>query len=73
MDLVFQSKSPLFITRKDSEDMVMMSKSDYDSLNETLYLLGSSKNAERLSLAKKELEEEKTVSFTLDELEKLGK
>ena len=39
---------PLFISRPKSEDMVLISKSEYSSMEETLHLLSSPKNAERL-------------------------
>lgn len=48
LDRVFLDHNPLFVTRSNGEDVVVMSKSDYESLNETLHLLGSPKNAERL-------------------------
>lgn len=48
LDKVFFDHNPLFVTRTNGEDVVVMSKSDYDSLTETLHLLGSPKNAERL-------------------------
>jgi antitoxin YefM len=48
LDKVFQDKSPLFVTRANGEDVVVMSKADYDSMQETYYLFKSPKNAERL-------------------------
>lgn len=48
LDKVFATNTPLYIKRKSKEDMVVLSKSDYDSLQETLHLLSSPKNAERL-------------------------
>lgn len=48
LDKVFTNHNPLFVTRSNGEDVVVLSKSDYDSLNETLHLLGNPKNAERL-------------------------
>ena len=48
LDRVFDDHTPLFVSRKNGEDVVVMSKSDYDSLNETLHLLGNPKNASRL-------------------------
>ncbi|MDG1333049.1 MAG: type II toxin-antitoxin system prevent-host-death family antitoxin [Crocinitomicaceae bacterium] len=48
LDKVFVDHNPLFVTRTNGEDVVVMSKSDYESLTETLHLLGSPKNAERL-------------------------
>ena len=57
MDLVFKSHSPLFVTRSNGEDVVVMSKTDYESMQETLYLLGSATNAERLARGIREFEE----------------
>ena len=48
LDKVFTSNTPLYIKRKSKEDVVVLAKSDYDSLQETLHLLSSPKNAERL-------------------------
>ena len=48
MDKVFLNRVPLFVTRTHGEDVVVLSKSDYESLNETLHLLSSPKNAARL-------------------------
>jgi antitoxin YefM len=48
LDEIESSNKPLLITRKQGEDVVVMSKEDYTSLNETLYLLSSPANAKRL-------------------------
>lgn len=48
LDKVFMNHSPLFVTRANGEDVVVLSKSDYESMQETLYLLKSPKNAARL-------------------------
>lgn len=48
LDEVFNSHSPLFVTRTKGENIVVLSQSDYDSIMETFYLLKSAKNAERL-------------------------
>ena len=48
LDNVFLDHTPLFVTRTNGEDVVVLSKSDYDSLNDTLHLLSSPKNAQRL-------------------------
>ena len=45
---VFNMGKPLFISRPKGRDMVLISKSEYDSLQETFHLLRSPKNAERL-------------------------
>ena len=48
MDKVLSTRAPLFVTRTKGDDIVVLSKSDYESMQETLYLLNSPKNAERL-------------------------
>lgn len=48
LDKVFIDHTPLFVTRANGEDVVVLSKTDYESLTETLHLLSSPKNAERL-------------------------
>jgi len=48
LDKVSLSHSPMIVTRSKGEDVVVMSKSDYDSLEETYYLMKSPANAARL-------------------------
>jgi antitoxin YefM len=48
LDKVFSNHSPLFVTRANGEDVVVLSKADYDSMQETFYLLRSPNNAIRL-------------------------
>lgn len=57
LDKVFTNHDPLFVTRANGEDVVVLSKSDYESLTETLHLLGNPTNAKRLIDGIKELEE----------------
>lgn len=48
LDKVFVDHAPLFVTRSKGEDVVVLSKSDYQSLTETLHLLSNPNNAKRL-------------------------
>lgn len=48
LDRVVADKAPIAITRQKGEGVVMISASEWSSIEETLYLLGSPKNAERL-------------------------
>lgn len=48
---VFNLKAPLLISRPKGQDMVLVSKSEYNSMQETFYLLKSPENAERLMAA----------------------
>lgn len=55
MDQVCESHDPLIITRGGQESVVMLSLEDFNSLEETAYLLRSPKNARRLLEAIAEL------------------
>ncbi len=57
LDDVVNDQKPLYITRANGEDVVVLSKSDYEGLQETYYLMSSPKNAERLLHSLKELDE----------------
>ncbi|MDB4999385.1 MAG: yefM [Mucilaginibacter sp.] len=48
LDKVRNSHTPLFVTSANGEDVVVLAKSDYESMEETFYLLKSPKNALRL-------------------------
>jgi antitoxin YefM len=65
LDKVLSSHSPLFVSRANGEDVVVMSKADYESMEETMYLLSSSKNAERLARGIEEYKEGKGVEREL--------
>ena len=56
MDRVFESKAPLFVTRSNGEDMVVLSMDEFNSMQETLHLLRSPRNAQRLNESIDELE-----------------
>ncbi|MBC3412909.1 type II toxin-antitoxin system prevent-host-death family antitoxin [Pseudomonas sp. SWRI107] len=48
MDDVCRDHEPTVITRQRGEHVVLMSLEDFNSMNETIYLLGSASNASRL-------------------------
>ncbi|WP_214072877.1 type II toxin-antitoxin system prevent-host-death family antitoxin [Mucilaginibacter sp. dw_454] len=48
LDKVRNNHTPLFVTSTTGEDVVVISKSDYESMQETFYLLRSPANAMRL-------------------------
>lgn len=48
MDRVVADHAPVKITRQKAEAVVMLSESDWSSIEETLYLLSSPANAARL-------------------------
>jgi antitoxin YefM len=47
-DKVNSQHTPLLVTRAKGEDIVVLSKADYDSMEETFYLLKSPNNASRI-------------------------
>lgn len=48
MESVCRDHSPVIVTRKSSESVVIMSLEDFEALEETAYLLRSPKNTRRL-------------------------
>jgi len=48
MDKVYNDHDPLIITRKNNENLVLISIDEYNSLMETNYLLSNEVNAEHL-------------------------
>lgn len=48
LDRVVADKAPIAITRQKGEGVVMISQSEWESIEETLYLLRSPANARRL-------------------------
>ncbi|MCB1044733.1 MAG: type II toxin-antitoxin system prevent-host-death family antitoxin [Acidobacteria bacterium] len=51
LDLVNENHKPVLITRQNGESAVVMSLADFESYDETAYLLASPKNRERLKQA----------------------
>lgn len=56
MEKVCEDHSPVIITRKRAQAVVMMSLEDFEALQETAYLLRSPENARRLLESVAELE-----------------
>ena len=57
MNQVCDDHAPIIITRQSERSVVMMSLEDYSALEETMYLLKSPKNAQRLYKAIEKLKE----------------
>ena len=49
----------MYISRKKGDDVVVLSKSDFEGMQETLYLLSNPKNASRIAAALEEYEQGK--------------
>ena len=56
MDRVNNDRTPILLTRRQGEPVVMISLADYSALEETAYLLRSPANARRLLAAMERLE-----------------
>jgi antitoxin YefM len=67
MEQVCEDHSPVIITRKTSESVVIMSLEDYTALEETAYLLRSPKNTRRLIESITQLENERGTERNLIE------
>ncbi len=63
LDFVVNNSETLIITRKNSDDVVVMSRKDYESMEETLYLLSSAKNRNHLLSEVKNIKKGKSVTF----------
>jgi len=57
MDRVCEDHAPVIITRGSDRAVVMISLADYESMEETSYLLRSPKNAQRLMESIAEMED----------------
>lgn len=64
MDAVIEDRVAVVITRKTSEPVVLIAKSEHDSMMETYHLLRSARNAERLRQAIAEVEAGEVVTAT---------
>jgi antitoxin YefM len=47
-DKVYKEHDPVIVTRKNNENVIILSLDDYNSLTETHYLLSNEHNARRL-------------------------
>lgn len=69
MDSVCADSDVVVITRRKARPVVLMSLDEYNSIQETAYLLRSPANAERLLESIAELHQGKAVPHTLAEVE----
>ena len=67
MEKVCKDHSPVIVTRKKNESVVIMSLEDYEALEETAYLLRSPRNTRRLIESIAQLQEAKVTERGLIE------
>lgn len=65
MNRVCKDHAPLIITRQAEEPVVMISLEDYNAIEETLYLLKSPRNAQRLLEALQQAEKKEFIKKDL--------
>jgi antitoxin YefM len=65
MEQVCEDHTPVIVTRKTNESVVIMSLEDYTALEETAYLLRSPKNTRRLIESITQFENEKGTERNL--------
>ena len=68
LDKVMESNTPLYVKRTKGEDVVVLSKSDYESMEETLYLLSSEKNRTHLLESIKQAEKGEVEKVKIEDL-----
>jgi antitoxin YefM len=68
LDNISDNHDLLVVTRKDNKDVVVMSLADYNSIQETLYLLSSRTNAKRLYESMEQLKGKKVIRKKVKEL-----
>ena len=68
MDRVCADHDPVIITRNRDQAVVMVSLEDYESLQETAYLLRSPANAKRLLASIESLNKGKNLKKTIKDL-----
>ena len=67
MERVVADRTPVVITRQKAEAVVMVSLADWNAMEETLHLLSSPTNAERLRQSIRELDTGAGAERTLHE------
>lgn len=67
LDTVCENRTPLVVTRRQGEAVVVLSLAEYESLDETLHLLRDPANAEHLRQSMAQAEAGDFVDLTLDE------
>ena len=68
MDSVCRNHAPVIVIRPDEPAVVFISLEDYNSIQETAYLLGTPANASRLRHSVADAEAGRTTRVTLDAL-----
>jgi len=71
MDKVIEGHDTVIITRQKAGAVVMMSLEDFNSMQETMHLLGNPANAQRLRQAVADVDAGKVTQMNLEDLDTL--
>lgn len=69
MERVCKDHDPVIITKKREPSVVMISLEDYESMEETAFLMRNPENVKRLFKSIEEMKQGKCVKKTVEELE----
>lgn len=69
---VNKDRAPVAVVDDSGMSAVIISFEDFDAINETIYLFSSKANVAWLCESVKELETNKLLTFTMEELEKMA-
>ena len=72
IERVNKDRTPITIVDDSGLSAVMISTEDFESMNETIYLLSSKTNAKWIYESMKEAENNQTKVFDIEELEKMA-
>jgi len=67
-DYAHHNHEPVIVTRKNQENIVIISLEDYNSMNETQYLMSTEANRKNLRESIAELRAGKTVEMDISDL-----
>lgn len=68
LDRVVDNSMEIIVHRANSEDVVLVPLDEYNSLKETLFLLSSEKNRNRLNQGMEQVDNGQTTKVRIDEL-----
>lgn len=64
LDETIETKKPIVVTRPGGENVIVLSKKEFDSIAETLYLFGNRANARALLEAMGDVDAGRTINMT---------
>ena len=68
MDKACEDSVPIFVQRRNSQNVVIISEDEYLKMDETAYLFASPKNKNHLKKSLQELKNKATKSVDIDQL-----